>query len=50
MGATIFLYNFFTSQMEMNNIKRWFLLVTINSCFLTKKRGFFCITRVMSGD
>ena len=51
MGATIFLHNFFTSQKEMNNIKRCFFLVIINSCFFYKKtRIFLHHTGVMSGD
>ena len=33
MRATIFLYSFCTSKKEINNIYRWFWLVTINKIF-----------------
>ena len=41
MMDAIFLYSFFTSKKDINNIKQWFCLVTINSLF-SPKRGFLC--------
>jgi hypothetical protein len=37
-GNTIFLHNFFNSNKEISDVKRLFLLATINSLYLNETR------------